>query len=29
VPLKDIQIAFEKFLEPEERNFLKIIVKIS
>jgi len=28
VPLKDIQRAFEKFMEPKERSFLKIIVKI-
>ena len=28
VPLKDIQKTFERFLEPGERKFLKIIVKI-
>jgi len=29
VPLKDIQKTFERFLEPQERNFVKILVKIS
>ncbi len=28
VPLKDIQNAFEEFLEPGDRKFIKIIVKI-
>jgi len=28
VPLKDIQKTFERFLEPKERNFVKILVKI-
>jgi len=28
IPLKDIQKGFEKFLEPGERKFIKIIVKI-
>ncbi len=28
VPLKDIQKAFEKFLEPGERKFVKILVEI-
>jgi len=28
ISLKDIQIAFNKFLEPNERNFVKILVKI-
>ena len=27
VPLEDIQLAFEKFLEPGEREFIKILVK--
>ena len=26
VPLKDIQKAFEKFLEPGERKFIKILI---
>lgn len=28
VPLKDIQKNFERFLEPKERNFVKILVEI-
>ncbi|GAH02696.1 unnamed protein product, partial [marine sediment metagenome] len=28
VPLNKIQTAFERFLEPEERNFIKILVEI-
>jgi len=28
VPLKDIQKTFERFLEPKERNFVKILINI-
>ncbi len=28
IPLNDIQKGFEKFLDPKERNFIKILVKL-
>jgi hypothetical protein len=28
IPLNEIQKAFENFLDPKERNFIKILVKL-